>query len=88
METNFTTFSARQRGMNNPSQQSYIDKASFARALQRAFGFNVAKKTSRDLVIEQLEDLVNRESAPFRKIMKIGEALGIEFISNTRTVKP
>ena len=88
METNFSTFSGRQRAMNNSSQQSYIDKNSFASALLRAFGINAPKKTSRDLVIGQLENLVNRESDPSKKIMKIGEALGIEFISNTRTVKP
>ena len=88
METNFTTFIGNQRAMNNSSQQSYIDKNSFSRALQRAFGLTVKKRDTRVDAIGQLEKSVGRASDPFEKIMKIGEDLGIDFISNTRTVKP
>ena len=88
MEKNFTTFIGNQRGLNNPSQQSYIDRAQFASVILSTFGSTVKKRDTRVDAIGYLEKSVGRASDPFEKIMKIGEALGIEFISNTRTVKP
>ena len=88
MTKHFTTFIANQRAMTNTSQQSYLNRAHFASAILSTFGLTVMKKPSRVDVIGQLENLVSIDPDPFDKIMRIGKNLGIEFISNTRTVKP
>jgi len=84
MAKHFTTFIGNQRGLNNPSQQSYIDRAHFASVILNTFGLTVKNRATRVDVIGQLENLVGRASDTFEKIMKIGKNLGIDFISNTR----